>query len=48
MTSQTGQQINRIDILPNITRSKDNQIMKFGQLIKYNVRNVFFKNQAEN
>ena len=28
-------------ILPNISRSKDNQGMKFGQLIEYNMRNIF-------
>ena len=28
-------------ILPNILRSKGNQAMKFGQLIEYNVRNIF-------
>ena len=33
MTSQTGQQIITIQILPNISRSKGNQTMKFGQLI---------------
>ena len=27
-------------ILPNISRSKDNQTMKFGQLVKYNMRNI--------
>ena len=41
ITSQTGQQIITIYILPNISRSKDNQVMKFGQLIKYNARNIF-------
>ena len=30
-------------ILPNIWRSKDNQTMKFGQLIEYNMRNVFLE-----
>ena len=34
MTSQTGQQINTIHILPNISRSESNQPVKFGQLIK--------------
>ena len=48
MTSQTGQQIIIIQILPNISRSKGNQAMKFIQLIKYSVRNTFFKNRAEN
>ena len=28
-------------ILPNISRSKGNQTMKFGQLIEYNFRNIF-------
>ena len=28
-------------ILPNISRTKDNQTMKFGQLIEYNMRNIF-------
>ena len=27
--------------LPNISRSKDNQTVKFGQLIEYNMRNIF-------
>ena len=40
-TSQTGQQIITLHILPNISRSKDDQIMKFGQLIEYNMRNIF-------
>ena len=48
MTSQTGQQIITIYILPNISRSKDNQAMEFGHLIKYSVRNnFFFKNHVE-
>ena len=32
MTSKTGQQIITIHMLPNISRSKGNQAMKFGQL----------------
>ena len=28
-------------ILLNISRSKDNQTTKFGQLIEYNMRNIF-------
>ena len=39
MTLQTGKQIIAIYILPNISRSKGNQIMKFGQLI-----NIFLEN----
>ena len=41
MMSQTGKQTIRTHILPNISRSKGNQTMKFGQLIEYNVRNIF-------
>ena len=42
-----GQQIITIQILTNISRRKENQAMKFGQLIEY-VRNIFFNNHAEN
>ena len=41
MTSQPGWQTIAIHILPKISRSKDNQTMKFGQLIEYNMRNIF-------
>ena len=41
MTSQPGQQTIAIHIMPNMLRSKDNQATKFGQLIKYNMRNNF-------
>ena len=30
-----------IHILPNISRSKGNQTVTFGQLIEYNMRNIF-------
>ena len=43
MTSQLRKQIIAIHILHNISRSKDNQTMKFGQLIKYNMRNIFLE-----
>ena len=43
MTSQTGHQINTIRILPNISRSKDNQTTKFVELIEYNKINVFLE-----
>ena len=43
MTSQPGQQTIAIDILTNISRSKDNQGIKLGQLIEYNKRNVFLQ-----
>ena len=48
MPPQTGQQIITIHILPNISRRKGNQAMEFGQLIKCSVRNISFKNHAEN
>ena len=41
MTSQPGSQTIAIHILPNTSRSKSNQLMKFGQLIEYNLRNIF-------
>ena len=41
MTSQPGEQTIVIYILPNISKSKGNQSMKFGQLIEYNMRNLF-------
>ena len=42
MTSQTGQQIIIMHILSNISRSKGNQTMRFGQFVE-NMRNVFFE-----
>ena len=33
MTSQTGRQTVSINILPGISKSKDNQTLKFDQLI---------------
>ena len=33
--------------MPNISRNKGNQKMKFGQLIEYNKRNIFPQNHAE-
>ena len=47
MTSQPGYQTLLIHILPNNSRSKGNQTMKFGQLIEYNMRKVF-KNHTQN
>ena len=35
-------------ILPNISKSKGNQTMKFGQLKEYNMGNIFSKNHAQN
>ena len=41
MTSQTARQIMAMYVLPNISEIKGNQAKKFGQLIEYNVRNLF-------
>ena len=35
-------------LLSNISQSKGSQPMKFGQLIEYKKKNIFFKNYAEN
>ena len=43
LTSQPGYQTIVIHIFLNILRSKDNQIMKFGQLIERNMRNIFLE-----
>ena len=39
LTSQPGKQTIAIYILPNISQSKSNQMMKFGHLIEYNMKN---------
>ena len=41
MTSPPGLQTIAIQILPNISQSKENQTMKFGQWIEYNETNIF-------
>ena len=43
MTSQPGCQIIAIHILPDISQSKGNQTMQFGQLIQCNKRNTFLQ-----
>ena len=35
-------------ILPNISKSKGNQTIKFGQLIEHDIRNIFLKNHTQN
>ena len=40
MTSQSGLQTIAVHILPNISQSKSNQTMRFGQLIEYSKRNI--------
>ena len=47
MASLTGQEIITIHILPNISKSKGNQIMKFGQLVEYNTSNFLEKSYKQ-
>ena len=44
MTSQPGLQTIAIHLLPNISQSKGNQTMKFGQQIEYNKKNIVYQN----
>ena len=48
MTSQSRKQTVSVHMSPSISRSKDKQVMKSGQLIKYNIRNIFLKNHTQN
>ena len=48
MASQPGQQAIVIHVLPDISRSKGNQTMKFGQLIESNMKIFFLKNHIQN
>ena len=48
MTSQPGLKTVAIHILPNISQSKDNQSIKFGQSIECKRDVFFFKNCVEN
>ena len=48
MMSQSGLQTIPIHILSNISQSKGNQTMKFGQLITITRKIFFFKIYAEN
>ena len=41
MTSQPGKQAIAINSLPNISRGKGNQTIKFGQFTENNIRNIF-------
>ena len=43
MTSQSRKQTITIQVLPNISISKWNQTMTFGQLIQYKMRNIFLE-----
>ena len=43
MASQLGKQTTAMHILPNTLRSKGNRIKKLGQLIEYNMRNIYLE-----
>ena len=43
MVSKPGKQTVVIHILSNISGSKENQTMKLGQLIKYNMGDIFLE-----
>ena len=43
ITSKAGKQAIAIHILLNISRSKDNKTVKFGQLIECNMRNIILE-----
>ena len=48
MASQPGKQTMVMQILPNISRIKGNQTIKFRHIIEYNVRIFLFKSYTEN
>ena len=43
MTSQPGKETIAIHILPNISRRKGSQAIKFGLLIEHIMRNIFLE-----
>ena len=43
MASKHGKQTFTIHRLPNISRGKGNPTVKFGQIIEYNMRNIFLE-----
>ena len=43
VTSQPEKETLAIHIMPNVSRSKGNQILKFGQLIEHNMRIIFLE-----
>ena len=43
MMAQPEKQTTTMHIFPNFSRSEGNQSMKFGQLIEYNMRNIFLE-----
>ena len=46
MASQPGKQTITVHMLLNISRSKGNEIMKFGQLKEYNMRIIFLEKSS--
>ena len=48
MMSQARKQIIATQNMSTITRSKGNQAMNFGQLMQYNMRNIFLENYVQN
>ena len=46
MTWWIGKQIITTHTLPYISRSEDNETVKFGELIEYNVWNIFLENSS--
>ena len=48
MVPQPGYQISAMHILPNTSRSKCNQTMKFGQLIEFTMKKFLLKNHTQN
>ena len=48
MTSYNRKQIIALHVFPNISRSKENQTKKFGQLIEYNIKKKFSENHTQN
>ena len=48
MTSRPGSETSAIQIFPNISRSKGNPTIKFGQLKECNMRNTLLKNHTLN
>ena len=49
MTSQFRGQAIAIHVLLNISRSKDSETIRFGQLIEYHVKDILFlKNHTQN
>ena len=47
MTLQPGKHVIGIHILANISRREGNQTMEFGQLIEYNMRNIFLEKSCK-